>query len=394
MTRGVFRIKLGGVRAQEGDEHGRPVTYIMKHKDKPRVEVIKEKIGKVLDLGKKREESESGLKAQCRKAKEALERLSLDGEGPYSDENGALDGLAEVIDGKNLFQTIEHVIDILRPADSAEREVEYPREYEYGGLKLAVDENLIDEMTGGLVTAGKILEQKKEREYEDEVSGVKYMMLNDSMEPMLLAVAVMRMLGIPAYPAIAQARLGENREQIQSTIIAVLDPESEDPLITFQLLRNHPVAEAVDIIGDEAMLGGTYAMKAANMGKKLSNDMVQRILETNEVIPEEEIMERLKEIGEMLCECAIRWEKSPMIANAIATIGQYIYNAAKNTEGIKAIRATEDESIIEDPNFALNAHNIGLIAAERYTRDILHYMNHKLAKEMAKEKETPDEEPN
>ncbi len=424
MTRGVYRIRLGGVRAQEGDERGRPITYIMSHKDKPsHREVLKDKGRKVHSLLKKREENAATIKAQCKKAKEELDKYSIsDEEGPYADVDGKIERLAEILDGGNIHGTAEHMIDILRPLDTAEREVEYPREYEYNELRLAVDDSAIYDVDDGLVTAGKLLTQIYGT-VEDDVSGATYSVLGNPLEPLLISVGVLRELGIPAYPAMAQVRIGQERELIPTAIIAVLQPESDEPLITFQLLRSHPVVEAIDVISDVAMFGATYAIKAENEGKKLAGDMLNTLIETDKIIPEDEINERLRKIGEFLYECIIRWEDSPVIHNTKITIGQYIFNAIRSSEGVIAVRAqvaeaerrikelgalilkgdttmgtrrklvahqeviNNPESVLEEPFIEKNSFNVAHLRTGEFTDLILHYMTLKRTKEEAKKKE-------
>jgi hypothetical protein len=418
MTRGIFRIRLGGVRAQEGDEKGRPIDYIMVHKDNHHNTKTIKGSQKVYDIEKKRKELKSTIDAQCRKAKEEVDKYSVpEEEGPYADLDGELEAFAKKIGGEDIFDTAEHIIDIIRPADTSEREVQYPRHHT-SDIKFAVNEDMIYPESEGLVTAGKLLTEMYGT-HEDEVSGALYTLLGNTLEPLLISVGVLRKLGYPAYPAMAQARMGEEMELVPTMIIAVLQPESDNPLITFTLLRSHPVVEAVDIISDEAMLGAAYAIKAANDGKILALDMQRRVEETNKVIPEEEVLERAKPVGETLCECGIRWEDSPAVVNTRITIAQYIFNAVINSETIVAVReriakAKEEvkkldmlmlkgdrtmetkrkrdafqevvdnpESILNDPYFERDINMMANVVTEKYLSHIIHYMGLKYAKEKA-----------
>ncbi len=417
MTRGVFRIKLGRVTAQHGDEKGRPINYIMNHGDNlQHIKPLKEK-GKIKDLEKARKEREFTITSQCRKAKEELEKHSIpEEEGPYADVQERVDALAKTLDGGNLEDTIEYIIDSIRPFDTAEREVQFPRHH--SDPRFAVDDSYIYP-DDGLVTAGSLLTDIYGT-YEDDISGAKYSILGDQLEPIIIAVGVLRKLGYDAYPAMAQVRIGEERELIPTAMLAVLKPESETPLITFQLLRSHPIMEAIDLISDEAMLGATYAIKAANEGKKLTREMLEHVIEKNKVIPEEEILERLKEIGDILYECISRWEDSPVKNNAIITIGQYVYNAVKDSLMIMSVReevgtaernlkeanalilqgdtsaetmkkAEALQAVLENPESVINpymernAGMVGDITAERYSSHIIHYLGMKYAKEANKE---------
>ncbi|NYZ77433.1 hypothetical protein H0O02_03920, partial [Candidatus Micrarchaeota archaeon] len=254
---GTYAIKLGRTRIQHAGEDGKPVDYIMKHSDTSHAEVLGAQ-KKVHDLLKRKEKVAGEIKTQCRKAKEEMEKLALpENEGPYADVDGRLAHLAEVLGGENKFEIMEHVMDIIRPFDNdAETEANFPREYEYEDMKLFIDGNAI-ENTQGLITAGTILAEEEERKGESKISGARYTIITDYMEAVILAVGALRNLDIDAYPALAIALI--QGQEVNSPVIAVLEPESENPLITFNLMRNHPPVAAVHIISDSAMLGATYA---------------------------------------------------------------------------------------------------------------------------------------
>ncbi len=379
----TYRIRLGELRIH--DMHHDPAGYIMKHTGKSEKVLLKKREG-VADFQKEKKKAEGGLKAQCRKAKEEMEKYSLALEkGPYADADGKVRELAEnVLDQGEKYETIEAVIDVLRPYMNAESEAAFPRHYVYEDLRVTVDPEVVLP-TDGLITAGEILAEDK-RVGEDRVSGQNFTILVDDMEAIVLQVSVLRHLGIDAYPALAVSRTEEG--EITPPIIAVLEPESETPLITFNpYIRSHPPVEAVDLMSDTVMQGAMYALMAANEAKKFANKMVEAVREKGERLSKDEIESELDRIGGILFECHKRWEDSPMIQVALNTLGKYVYNAITVTESDFVTASTGKEEAVYDPTIRQIVTERADNVAGDYRSVAAHKLTLRIAKEEAKEEE-------
>jgi len=381
--KGTARIRLKEMRLQKGDKDGRAVDYIMKHADptdsnREEKTVLKRR-GKIAGLKERIERKKSTIKEQCRKAKEKLDENSLpEAEGPYADVDNNLKEMAETIDQGELYSTIEVVIDIFRPYYGNAEEEQDARAYELEDFKLHVNIAAI-ESTEGLITAGQILADE-ERSADDNVSGEKYWIITDFMEAVMLAVGTLRQLDIPAYPAITRARI--QNEEIASPVIAVLEPESETPLITFNLYRSHPPVGAIDIISDTAMQGVTYSLMAMDEAKKFANEMLKRDSEKKEKFSDKELEEKLDGIGELWFEAWKRWEDPTVLESAIETLGNSMVYALTIIEKDKA-----GDDILDNPSVQEVIAEACTRTAGEFVNIAVHKYKIKVAKELAKREE-------
>lgn len=370
------RIQFKEMRLQKGDERGKAVDYIMKHGDSNGKEkkILKRK-GKIANLKDRIAKKKSTIKEQCRKAKEKLDEHSLpEEEGPYADVDDNLKEMAETIDQGDMYETIEAVIDIFRPYYGNAEEEQDARAYELEDFKLLVNIAAI-ESTEGLITAGQILAEE-ERAADDNVSGEKYWIVTDFMEAVMLAVGTLRQLDIPAYPAITKARI--QNEEIPAPVIAVLDPESETPLVTFNLYRSHPPVGAVDILSDVAMQGVTYGLMAINEAKKFANEIINRNSKEEEKLSDKELEERLDGIGALWFEAWIRWEENAMIEPAVDALGKNMLYALTAIEEDKA-----GEGVLESPSVQEIIAESCARTAGKFVEIAAHKYKIRVAKEMA-----------
>jgi hypothetical protein len=86
-------------------------------------------------------------------------------------------------------------------------------------------------------------------------------------------------------------------------------------LTTFDLLRTHPPAGAIDIISDRAAMGALHAMRAEARVKHLSAEMV-RLSKDDKEIDADEAGNQLRRIARSLFESVKLWDGNPFISQA------------------------------------------------------------------------------
>jgi len=388
----VYRIKFGEIKLQKADEKGNPIDYVMRHTGKKDKILLKKKTG-VAALEKQREKQEKGLNKQCRKAKEMMDEHALaEDKGPYADHNDEVEELSTIFNKDDRDELIDQIIDILAPFDlDARTESVFHRHYEYDDLKLAVIPDMIIP-NEGLLTAGRILSEQEDRAGTHGKSGIEIMVIPNYMEAMMIAVSVIRKLGIDAYPSVGMATVDD--QPVVSPLIAILEPEEEICLTTFNLFfRSHPPIEALDLISDVAMLGGTYALRAEYDGKMLASEMVASVEEKGERIPQDKIIEVLDALAGKLFEAHKRWEGSLMIIAAVNEITRCLYQAIRKNEENFVLLSTNNENILNDRSIQQVIESAALNKAGEYSEIMSHKLKLKIARDMAaKEKAEKDKE--
>ena len=279
-----FRIKLGTKKTQ-AKEGKRP--HIMKHRApaKNLLNIIDNKKDKSIDVRK-----------ECKEVRKKLKECSFPlEEGPYADKDLSVATLATSIrelaekEETGTEALIDKVIDIIGLGK---------------GLPIVVD-NYLHRESDDIVTAGLILTEK-ERRKKNESDGSEELALDIYLEKQILAAAVLRRMGLEAYPAFSVLS-GDGENELTIQIIAVLEAEKDAPLITFHLgVKEHPPIGAVDLMSDEEVVGANYASLAGNMIKRLARRMVETVTDEQRMLSEEEREAYLEESVRLFYECSLR----------------------------------------------------------------------------------------
>lgn len=245
----------------------------------------------------------------------------------YADEAGALAefsaGILKGCPNTDIEGTIERIID-MRPFLDIDSERAFPRRHS-GPLDMRFDRSFIS--PDAVPTAGMILNQERRKIYDNTVGG-RYLAIGQAMESYLLAAAVMRTAGIPAYVATSVMPAEEGEEH--KPLLAVLDGSrgSADALLTFDLVRVHPPVGSVEIISDGALWGLGNVMRATNKVKLLMSEISMIGLAGSEIEPEE-LGQRIKDIARSLFECHKVWPGSHFIPEALGFLRDEMYATTK-----------------------------------------------------------------
>ncbi len=203
-------------------------------------------------------------------------------EGPYGEKDNLLKRLVldvfrdikpvATLKRGDLFAIFERVMDRIRPVAHPGLEAAFPRRFGRSKLNFHLIPNLTTR-SDELPTAANILADK-ERVVKDDVTGGTKFGLMHPMEPYLLACAVLRRLGMWAFPARA---IGEGEEP--NALIAVLDMKQETPLHVFTLLRQLPDMGTLKIFTDKAMMGHVHGMRSFSRIKHMAAELVIQFLD-------------------------------------------------------------------------------------------------------------------
>ena len=244
--------------------------------------------------------------------------------GPYADRNGSVAELIREIrslvsasqDPTSHETIIECIMDVLRPYADAQAENMFPRFYQSEIYNFFLNERAL--VPDALTSAGAILTQN-ERLVNDSVTGAYMITLTHMMEPFMLATAVLRRFNIPAYPALAVVH-GQQGE-IHSPLIALVDATDEEtPLHTFALVRAHPPAGSVILLGDTAMEAVTYAILAEARVNRLTREISNQADNPNAVYAPEVFRDAIQRISDALFESYKRWPENTFVAMAFRFI--------------------------------------------------------------------------
>jgi hypothetical protein len=167
----------------------------------------------------------------------------------------------------------------------------------------------------GLPTAGRLLDDRSRLTVDENRA---YIVLVHELEPYILGAAVLRELGYDAYPAEAVTA-----KKIYP-IIAILERGGD--VATFDLLREHPPMQSLNILSDSAVLGAGYAIMAEIVGKRLATDMLMGSCRGTK-LPPDEIEGQLKKIGELLFLANTKWRGCHYIREAMVHIHLDIFYA-------------------------------------------------------------------
>jgi hypothetical protein len=224
-------------------------------------------------------------------------------DGPYADKGGRVDKFAKIISRGNPDNIV--IFD---------RTIQFLGSREVGGMgAFSVDREFAD-IPDVLPTAGEILSQGS-RQQDDNRTGKKYRILTHLMEPLILAVSILRRNGINAYPSLGVIPQGRSGE-ILVDLISVIEPNKDTPLTTFALAKIHPPIVSIDVISDAAMKGVTHVILAESRLKHLTSEMVE-LSKTNRSFSDDELENQLKRIAEQLFECHKRWPGTHYISEAL-----------------------------------------------------------------------------
>jgi hypothetical protein len=250
--------------------------------------------------------------------------LPLD-QGPYADVDGGVERLAlriktslgqrSSITGEILRRTS----DVLCPYVTGEAEaiMEGPRQLILPYSFLLDDTYPVSD---ALPRAGRILaDQSRYLDYE----GSRYRLFCSLMEPAILAAAVLRNLGLTAYPSLAV--LGQ--EKPENTYAGVISVFTNDdvPLRTFSVFNSHPPMDSLIVLGDQAATGVLHSIVAEIRSMRLCIQMSKYCSGEITSLPDEETNSRLKGIANALFECHKLWPGSPFLKQAISKLGVRVY---------------------------------------------------------------------
>jgi hypothetical protein len=313
----------------------------------------------------------------------------LSDESPYTDREEAVLKLTnEISRGTNTTRdVIDRLIDILRPFQTMEMERVEPRlhtseNYLFG---YAPDEGIIPD---DMMSAGMILTEEKRRIYDPDFK-MERIVFTSIMDSFMLAVAVLRKLGLNAYPALAVIpdrdpdKHPSEQQTIYSPIVALVELSKDVPLKTFALARNHPGMASVDILSDVAMKAVTWAMLAELRIKHLTIEMAKQSKE-GRMLPEEEVGNQIKRIGDALFECHVRWPGSYMINDTIAYFAKDVMEAIIAIE-LDGIQANMEEIAKNNPMMMMpgmidqHVTKAGFEVAQNYQTHLFDYFSARIA---------------
>lgn len=347
--------------------------------------------GYVLGLGKKPRNGHGHLRAvdsdssidpvykQISNASVALTRNALPlEEGPYKDKDGAVEELAEKItkEADGTLELIECIIDLCRPVVDAEIELQFPRAYSLSGYDFVYNQYYLGSAPLVLPdeppAAGEILEHES-RFIQDNVTGGTSRVITHLMEPIILAVSLLRRNNINAFPALAVMPGGYNSESY-SPLVTIVDLANEVPITTFALIRKHPPMGSIMILSDNAMQGVAFAMLAEKRTKDLTTEMsVQNM--NGRSLSDAEIENQLDRITDALFECHKLWPSSHFIDDSLDFLRQ-------NDEALFAITLDgRGESLGPDQAISMRqySHMNAAYTASNYTEVVLHNLKLKIA---------------
>ncbi|MFN7991610.1 MAG: hypothetical protein U0R44_05615 [Candidatus Micrarchaeia archaeon] len=214
-------------------------------------------------------------------------------DGPYSDRNDHLSGLAERLTymSSGDDETFVRLIALVRKM-------------------FVFDSSLI--LPDSLVCAGSILDDGV-RPVTVSGGGSAIRLAHD-MEPYILGTGILRAGGALAFPALAIAENGRDDEA--EPVMAVIDLVKEAPLRTFSLQGLHPPMNALEILSDAAAIGLTHAMLAENRSKSLASEILRFKL-NGRTFPEERIDQEVRRIARSLFNCYSLWPGSRFLSQAM-----------------------------------------------------------------------------
>ncbi len=206
------------------------------------------------------------------------------------------------------------------------------------GLILRLREFLLDERSVGfadsivledeLVTAGKLLTQRSRADYP-------VCILAHGMEPVMLGVSMLRMMGMETYPAIAKS------EGYTEPVIALIGLYGI-PLSTISFGESHPPMRTLQLISDMAMRGVTYAMLAENQVRRFFRDMAWLVSKGASELPAEEVSEYLDLIVEPLYKSYCLWPQNQFIHDTLIGLGTKMFHLLHAVGMNRATDAEED----------------------------------------------------
>jgi hypothetical protein len=126
-----------------------------------------------------------------------------------------------------------------------------------------------------LPTAGEVLTSAT-RKAPSSLGG-EVIVTTHALETWLVAIAVLRASGYDAFLAEGLIAAADARGGIISTpLIAVLNPDGQAAVMTFNMVRMHPAMEALAILSDMEVEGATYAAYAQSLTRLLAVEIVER----------------------------------------------------------------------------------------------------------------------
>jgi hypothetical protein len=187
------------------------------------------------------------------------------------------------------------------------------------------------------------------KERSAEHAGIRYIVQIHPLEQYLIAIAILRQFGHHAY--LAEAIETVAQREVRRPLVAVVDFNKDPSLATFALSPSHPRAQLIDIIGDEAVLGATYAILA----EATVNNFAIR-LERGE-LTEAQFRAELNAIASPLFQAYLRWPGCHYINEALGYMRERITSALASAQlqeitapmqrGSAILHATGFEEVVE-----------------------------------------------
>ncbi len=265
---------------------------------------------------------EKGTIEQMRGVRAELKANRMEENSPYADDRGKV----ALLCGN----------EIARGTDTKAGFLLRLKEFLVDDYSVGMDDTLV--LEDELVTAGKLLTQRSREPYP-------VFIFAHGMELHLLAVSMLRMMGLESYPAIA--RSGGYSEPV----IAVLDLYGT-PLSTVPLGESHPPLETLQVISDLAMKGVTYAMLAENHARSFFKDMAWHVRNGAEGLPGEEVEEHLELVVDSLYKSYCLWPENPYIENTLIGLGTKMFHIL---HALGMNRAAEAEDVVKESSRNLAA---------------------------------------
>lgn len=259
-----------------------------------------------------------GFQRQVSRAVRELKKHDLELEkGPYADVNGAVAGLVSDIgvfaSGGDKEKLIRCTGDALTPGKGI------------GSRRFVYNEDVIL-MADEPVSAGAILEGAARLCMNEDDPGSPFTILNNPMEPYILATSVLRRLDLDAYPALVP-----RPDSSYLPVLAVLAPDDPVPLHILSITSHSQFTpQSVLLIGDTAMNGVGHAMLARKKAGHLALEVVEGTLERvrdGEMHPLPSVAPQLREISRLLAACRDAWPGCPFLEDSIAFLNRRLTEA-------------------------------------------------------------------
>lgn len=263
--------------------------------------------------------------------------------GPYADRSGIVESIASHVGngpgGNGLLALIQRTSEIFRPLGEYELREGMHRKFGFGDYAFVVREDfrLAHHVPA---TAGDILTQEERVVLNVSPAIPRAIALVNPFESYMLATAVLKKLGVSAYPAMA-VRI-KNDVALSAHLVSCINLESGKPLTTFPLLGAHPPMNYLMLLGDFALMSFIHAFAAQSAIIQLAQDV--RKASKKGIAPDPGT--RLEEVAGLLFRSYQYWPTTLSIEENIRFLAAKVVDAfiSGKLDGTAGIRTAAGDS--------------------------------------------------